>query len=148
VISRRRLLGGLGAAGIAGVAAWGLGRLGLAAEIASVLHRRLGFLTLDDGGVRAFAKDQTGATFAKRWPTWNRLRYHFLSSVSPSFKRYYRSTTQSRIAALEDNWVSAYLLSSDFFLNGADESRIVRYVAFYDPLRPCQNPFARPVVVR
>jgi hypothetical protein len=70
-----------------------------------------------------------------------------LSAVAPSFKRYYRSTDKrSRLARLEDSLVSTYLLSSDFFLNGADESRKINYVAYYDPMRPCQNPFARPAV--
>jgi hypothetical protein len=32
--------------------------------------------------------------------------------------------------------------SSDFFKNGADESRTVRYIGNYDPLIACGNPFA------
>jgi hypothetical protein len=148
VISRRRLImGGLGAVGVAGLGAWGLGRLGFQVEIASILRRRLGFLKLDEGGIRAFAKDQTRAMFNKKIPTWNRLRYHLTASGASSFKRFYRSTdTRSRFARFEDTLVSTYLLSSDFFWNGSDESRKVNYVAFYDPLRPCNNPFARPVV--
>lgn len=36
-----------------------------------------------------------------------------------------------------------FLLSTDFFRNGADESQLVRYLAFYDPyLSPCWNPCA------
>ena len=148
MISRRRLIfGGLGAVGAAGLGAWGLGRLGFQMEIASILRRRLGFLKLDDGGVRAFAKDQTRATFSKKIPSWNRLRYHMLASGASSFKRFYRSTdTHSRMGRFEDALVSTYLLSSDFFWNGSDESRKVNYVAYYDPNRPCHNPFARPVV--
>ena len=147
MISRRRLImGGLGVVGVAGLGAWGLGRLGFQLEIASILRRRLGYLKLDEGGVRAFAKDQTRATFGKKIPTWNRLRYHMLASGASSFKRFYRSTdTRSRIGRFEDTLVSTYLLSSDFFWNGADESRKVNYVAYYDPNRPCNNPFARPV---
>jgi hypothetical protein len=39
---------------------------------------------------------------------------------------------------------SRFLLSSDFFANGADDGRSVRYVALYDPyLTPCANPFAQ-----
>jgi hypothetical protein len=148
VISRRRLImGGLGAVGVAGLGAWGLGRLGFQVEIASILRRRLGFLKLDEGGIRAFAKDQTRAMFNKKIPTWNRLRYHLTASGASSFKRFHRSTdTRSRFARFEDTLISTYLLSSDFFSNGSDESRKVNYVAFYDPLRPCNNPFARPVV--
>jgi hypothetical protein len=148
MISRRRLIvGGLGAVGALGLGAWGLGRLGFRLEIASILRRRLGFLKLDESGVRAFAKDQTNAMFNKKIPTWNRLRYHLLASGASSFKRFYRSTdARSRMGRFEDTLVSTYLLSSDFFWNGADESRKVNYLAYYDPNRPCQNPFARPAV--
>jgi hypothetical protein len=122
VISRRRLIvGGLGAVGAAGLGEWSLGRLGFQMEIASILRRRLGFLKLNDGGVRAFAKDQTRATFNKKIPTWNRLRYHMLASGASSFKRFYRSTdTHSRLGRFEDTLVSTYLLSSDFFWNGSE----------------------------
>ena len=35
-----------------------------------------------------------------------------------------------------------YLESTDFFLNGADESQVVRYILLRDPyLNPCFNPF-------
>jgi hypothetical protein len=148
MISRRRLIvGGFGAVGALGLGAWGLGRLGFRLEIASILRRRLGFLKLDESGVRAFAKDQTNAMFNKKIPTWNRLRYHLLASGASSFKRFYRSTdARSRMGRFEDTLVSTYLLSSDFFWNGADESRKVNYLAYYDPNRPCQNPFARPAV--
>ena len=148
MINRRRLiLGGLGVAGVAGLGAWGLGHWGLHREIVSVLHRRLSFLKLEEEGVRAFARDQTAAAFNKKIPSVARLRYHFLSTGAPSSKRFYRSSDQrSRVARLEDTLISNYLLSSDFFSNGADESRTIKYVAYYDPMRGCQNPFARPAV--
>jgi hypothetical protein len=148
VISRRRLIvGGLGAVGAMGLGVWGVGRLGFQMEVVSILRRRLGFLKLEEGGVRAFAKDQTRATFDKKIPTWNRLRYHFVASNASSFKRFSRSTDmRSRMGTFEDTLVSTYLLSSDFFWNGSDESRKVNYVAYYDPIRPCHNPFARPAV--
>jgi hypothetical protein len=42
------------------------------------------------------------------------------------------------------NLVPAYLLSTDFFLNGEDESRPPIFVAFYDPyVSPCYNPLAQ-----
>jgi hypothetical protein len=144
---RRVILGALGSVGVAGIGGWVLGHWGLEKEIGSVIHRRLNFLKLDVEGVRAFAKDQTAAAFNKKIPSLARLRYHFLSAGAPSSKRFYRSSDQrSRVARLEDTFVSTYLLSSDFFLNGADESRTVNYVAYYDPMRACQNPFARPAV--
>lgn len=37
-----------------------------------------------------------------------------------------------------------FLLSNDFFQNGADESRPMHYVTLYDPyVTACRNPFAR-----
>src|SRR5262249_62178866 len=36
------------------------------------------------------------------------------------------------------------LLSTDFFMNGADETRPIRYVSLYDPYQsPCFNPLTK-----
>ncbi len=44
---------------------------------------------------------------------------------------------------LTEDLFTKFLLSSDFFQNGADESRVVYYQILYDPyLTPCYNPFA------
>jgi hypothetical protein len=43
----------------------------------------------------------------------------------------------------EERVTTLFLLSSDFFVNGADISRPVSYVGYYDPARACGNPFAR-----
>ena len=148
MISRRRLLlGGIGVVGVAGLSAWGLGRIGLKAEVVAILRRRLDFLKLDEQGVQTFATDQVDAIFNKRIPTWNRLRYHFGANL-PSYQRYHRSDdTRSRRLRFEDAVVQLYLLSSSFFVEGSDESRTVRYLGYFDPTHPCQNPFARPVIV-
>jgi hypothetical protein len=145
MIRRRQFLfGTLGVLGLAGVGALTFGRSAAEAEIAAAVRRRLSFLKLDDAALHAFAHDQVSALLAKR-PTWNRLKYHFLSNVSTSFKRYARSSdTRTRRQRLEDGWASTFLLSSDFFVNGADLVQPVSYLAFYDPLRACGNPFARP----
>ena len=46
--------------------------------------------------------------------------------------------------ALEERICAAFLMSSDFFTNGADETRPVRYLALYEPTKVgCTNPFAR-----
>lgn len=51
----------------------------------------------------------------------------------------------SRYSRLPEDFYTRYLLSTDFFRWGADESRQVRYVAFADPyVSPCGNPLARP----
>jgi DNA-binding transcriptional regulator PaaX len=147
MIRRRQfLLGTLAVVAVAGIAVVGFGRMAGEAEIVSLVRRRLGFLRLDDAGLHAFARDQAAALLAKR-PTWNRMKYHFLSVFSKSFTRWNRSSDRrSRKERLADNLASTYLLSSDFFLNHADETRVVQYVSLYDPMRACGNPFARPPV--
>lgn len=43
-----------------------------------------------------------------------------------------------------DEFFTKFLLSSDFFLNGAKAENPVTYLALHNPARvPCQNPFAR-----
>jgi hypothetical protein len=37
---------------------------------------------------------------------------------------------------------TVFLLSTDFFQNGADDSRPTRFVRLYDPQSGCPNPFA------
>jgi hypothetical protein len=147
MITRRRLLlGALGFVGIAGIGAWLVGPAAMESKIASIVRKRLDFLKLDEEGLQAYARDQTAKILAKR-VSLNRMRYHLMSAVATSFTRYQRSTDKrSRIQRAEDGFVSTYLLSSDFFIGGSDESRTVRYLGYYDPLRPCNNPFARPAV--
>jgi hypothetical protein len=36
-----------------------------------------------------------------------------------------------------------FLMSSDFFFNGANVTRPVRYVVWYDPYKACSSPFAK-----
>ncbi len=147
MITRRRVLfGGLAFAAVAGLGLWGTDIL-TESEIASAVRRRLGMLKLDEAGLHTFAKDRIAGLLAKR-PTWYRWKYHFRSLFAKSAAAGYgfSDDKRSRIERLEDALATVYLLSSDFFWNGADENRTVKYVALYDPVRPCGNPFARPAL--
>jgi hypothetical protein len=148
MIKRRRFLKvGLGVAALAALGVWGVD-IASEAEIASAVRRRLGFLRLDEAGLHSFAKDYVRALLAKR-PSWYRWKYHFQSLFRKPGVRWGLSTdTRSRRERLEDNLATLYLLSSDLFVNGADESRVVQYVGLYDPMHPCGSPFARPVFDR
>ena len=80
-----------------------------------------------------------------------RLRAHFRyldldsGGVDQYFADYQRFRgSLSRHSPLPREVFTDYLLSTDFFRYGADESRRVRYVGFYDPYAtPCNNPLAR-----
>jgi hypothetical protein len=138
---RRRafILSGLGAA--SALAAWLF--LGASAEetIAMVLRKRLDYLTLDPDGVRRFARD----TLARHGLSSAKIR--FLTAIRPVYSRNTLSAGDNSLAHLlrhgEDRIVGSYLISSDFFLNGSDTSRVVKYAALLDSRRACANPFAR-----
>jgi hypothetical protein len=144
MITRRRLLiGGAVTVAVAGLGVLAFGRSAAEEHIVTVVRGRLSFLKLDEAGLRQFAHDQVGALLTKR-PTWNRLKYHFLNAFTKSFSKYDISNDKrTRSQRSTDSFASTYLLSSDFFRNGADATQVVHYVMFYDPMIPCGNPFAR-----
>jgi len=95
--------------------------------IAQVLERNLGYLQSREEDRERFARD-----FALEAPM---AEAHLTERVRWS---------GARIEALEERICATFLMSSDFFRNGADESRPVRYLALYQPPRVgCTNPFAR-----
>ena len=118
-LSRRRLLQGLAALGVA-VGALLARRLWQTAgtppdSLPLALPGPLPDLTFGVGVVEHFEADyrrHVGERLVPgRWPDWARAQL---------------------------------LLSTDFFRFDADESRVIQYVGFYDPsLAPCTNPLAR-----
>jgi hypothetical protein len=80
-----------------------------------------------------------------------RLRSHFayLDLDPDGVTRYFADCERyragfSRRLPLSPDACTNYLMSTDFFRNGADESRLVRYVGYYDQaVTPCNNPLAR-----
>jgi hypothetical protein len=141
-IVRRKFLG-LGAGLMAGSAAlytaykW---RWGEPTEvIVAILKRRLGDLRVDETSFEGFAARYVG--YRKDY----RRQLSILSIVSLPFQYvtpYAWIEQGGALRRLEDNVVSLYLLSTDFFSNGANVDRPVNYVAFYDPYEGvCRNPF-------
>jgi hypothetical protein len=95
---------------------------------ADFIKKELSFLKLDEEGLRKFTAD-----FAKDKDRVFKL----------TIKGYSLIGIDSQKSGKLHNMVSTYLLSTDFFSNGMDESRIVKYVGLYDPyLRPCAQPFS------
>jgi hypothetical protein len=143
MIKRRRFLfGALGLAVVSALGVWGADFIS-ESEIVSGVRRRLSFLRFDDAGLHAFAKDYIRSLLGKR-PSWYRWKFHFhMLFYKPTARWGISTDRRSRRERLEDNFATLYLLSSDFFVTGADEGRIVQYVNLYDPMRACGNPFAR-----
>jgi hypothetical protein len=130
--------------GTAGLGAWRYLYGTDESAIIAVLRKRLHYLQLDEQGLLAYAKDLVAAGIVSS----GKLR--LLDAARPV----YTHLVPTRLSALtrelnhgEERIVSQYLLSSDFFQNGNDEKRLVRYRQYYDPIGqigPCSNPFSRP----
>jgi hypothetical protein len=57
---------------------------------------------------------------------------HFKFAGSPYYNRY----------ATEEKILVNFMLSTDFFFNGSDETKPIKYLGYNDPyLRPCYDPF-------
>jgi hypothetical protein len=141
MITRRKLV--LGLAGLGGVAAFIGWRVGSATQedaVLTILRKRLDYLQLDEAGVRQFARDFVANT------TISGGKLRLIAAFSPVYRRLVFSPDNFLAHATrfgEERVIARYLLSSDFFTNGADETRTVRYVGFFDPMHACGNPFAR-----
>ncbi|MEO5883788.1 MAG: hypothetical protein ABIQ06_15330 [Caldimonas sp.] len=107
--------------------------------ILAILERRVGFLQVDHASFQRFAVDYLES----------RKEYERELALMALFSLPYRYVTPyvvlkqgHSLRRLEANVVSRYLLSTDFFEHGADESRPVAYIEFHDPYRiACRNPF-------
>jgi hypothetical protein len=145
MLNRRQFLASV-AAGLTGLVTWRyLASTGEGA-IVDIVRKRLYYLKLDPNGVNAFARDLVKRKIISggklraidtAGPVYTLLSSHIGdNALAHNFKH-----GEERIASM-------YLLSTDFFRNGHDKSKIVRYVEFYAPFEkfnPCQTLFARPV---
>lgn len=136
---RTFVLAGIGAASAA--AAWQFIDVSTESTIEAIVRKRLDYLKLDPDGVRRFAKD------AAALHNVSNFRMHMIGGLAPIYSRYAMSSGHNSLAYLlrhgEDRIVGSYLISSDFFTNGADMTRVVHYERMLDPRRACGNPFAR-----
>mgnify|MGYP001811968040 CR=1 FL=1 len=132
-------LGG-GAAVAVGASAWSWFRGDPEAIVLAVLRRRVGFLNPSDETLRTFASDYLISRESYR-RTLARLS---VLALPLRFASPYEVLPMGNpLRRLEDNMVSQFLLSTDFFETGANEDRTPDYVGFNDPaVRPCRNPFA------
>jgi hypothetical protein len=136
------LLSGFAAA--CGLVGWRFARSTEEAAIVKVLHKKLEYLKLDADGVQRFARDLAASK------TISNARLRILNAAGPLYTRSELSAGNmlgNGIHHGEDKVVTVFLLSSDLFKNGADQTRTVHYLGLYDPMIACGNPFARPVIV-
>jgi hypothetical protein len=139
-ITRRRLIGTAIAAAV-GLTGWCAYENNYSNLIVSILTTKLEFLNLDEVDLNTFAHE-----FAADAGTFG-SKGHLLALTYPVLRRadFMRmGKADTEIAEFEYRVVSKFLLSTDYFKNGADETRPVRYVAYNSPYRfACGNPFAQ-----
>ncbi len=141
MIKRRSMLVG----GIALIGGWVGIRFATTTDanaIVTILRKKLNYLKMDQAGLEAFARDLA----SRHQLATGRLR--LVEVAGPLYRDISYSGDNILSKSLrhgEERVVTLYLMSSDFFVNGADVSKVVRYLGYYDPLRACADPFARRV---
>lgn len=145
MLNRRQFIASV-VAGLTGLVSWRYLASDQEGAITEIIRRRLNYLKLDRNGVEQFAKDlaQRGIV------SGNKLR--LIDMAGPVYTEFYSHLNDNSLSRNfnhgEERIVSMYILSTDFFRNGHDENRVVRYVGFYEPfvkITPCSSPFARRV---
>jgi len=136
MMSRRQLL--LAAStSLAGIATLRFGMATPGDVIAAVVRKRLDYLKLEPNGVETFARDLAGRGLIA---TGKLRAFSAVGLTELSVEIVGKDPGTLRHG--EERIVTYYLLSSDFFLMGANEKREVHYLGFYDPFRfACMNPF-------
>ncbi len=97
------------------------------------------------GGSKESARGMSVAEARKKVVEYLRLKLPYLRHGEGTLERfaaeYVRHFPPGTKPGPGPNLVARYLLSTDFFPNGADESKPLDWVEFYDPyISPCYNP--------
>jgi len=124
---------------IAGLGAIALAIPGISMYSASVettmtkiIKKEFHFLKLDEAGLNKFVADYIKAEgeYQRAFTQLKLKGYSLLNKTSEDSQRVRNLTT-------------SYLLSTDFFQNKMDESKVVNYLGLYSPHKtPCANPFS------
>ncbi len=107
--------------------------------VADSLNRKLPFLELEPEGVNRFSQDVAAAMAKIQLSPSGEL----IEPPAPVIDGLAFQIENGSIRFYEDTVVRKFLLSSDFFLEGADESKPVNYLGWFDEFAPCSNPFAQ-----
>lgn len=109
--------------------------------IISIIRKKLGYLKIGNSELRKFAADYQNTFSARR--KWGSSWAGILSPIYSVMDIYKITPYSDDFKGFEELTVTTFLLSSDFFRNGADLNREVKYIGLYDPYEQgCENPFA------
>ncbi|MEQ7799518.1 hypothetical protein ABDJ41_06860 [Pedobacter sp. ASV1-7] len=95
-----------------------------------LIKRELYYLKLEEGSVEKYVADY-----------FRSAHNNLLAKLK--WKAMYYMQIKPDQSAIFFELVKYYLLSTDFFINKADESKVVRYLGLYNPYKsPVPNPFS------
>lgn len=95
-----------------------------------LIKRELNYLKLEEGSVQKYIEDY-----------FKYAQNDLVSKLKWKVMYYWRIGPEQSTILFE--LVKYYLLSSDFFINKTDESKLVRYLGLYSPYTsPVPNPFS------
>lgn len=94
-----------------------------------LIKKQLHYLKLEEGSVEKYVSEyfnnSNDAVLRMKWKTM-----------------YYLNSTYEDSNTLKE-LIKYYLLSTDFFINKMDESKVIKYLGLYSPYKsPVPNPFA------
>ncbi|RKZ41103.1 MAG: hypothetical protein DRQ49_06120 [Gammaproteobacteria bacterium] len=111
--------------------------------IFAVFEKRLSYLKWDKAQVMSFIKDFITHTRNKGYLKKVRSLSFFYPLYAHS-NLLERTSLASKLHNFEERIITKFLLSTSFFREGADETKPVKYLSYYDPYKmPCKNPFAQ-----
>jgi len=110
--------------------------------IYAVFKKRLGNIKWTDEMVETFYQ-----SFIKDRDNWGFLgktkKFSYIYPVYAHTDLLSFTPIHPKVQSFEERIISKFLLSTDFFWNGADSSKALTYQGYHDPHdRPCVNPFA------
>lgn len=134
----------MGLLAFAPIAAWGVSSTAFFSYerlVIEAIRKRLWYLSIDSATLSRFASDYTNAV-----PKSSLSIMLIAIGVNVDALFPHISRLRNRVEYFEEYVATYFLNCSDFFHNGADESREVKYlgISFADIYeRPCNNPFAK-----
>jgi hypothetical protein len=139
--TRRNILKALALAPVIALTGYYINSPGYQDLIIDAIKKRLSYLTLDEEGVKAFARDYSGKYKKNKLKLVAIDLTVILNETFPWIE-----SLDKRVTSYEDFIVAKFLKSSDFFRNGSDEKKLVKYMGldYSDPYKAvCNNVFAR-----
>jgi hypothetical protein len=107
--------------------------------IATLVRKKLDYLQLDEAGLNKFAEEY--GPFIQQVSA---QRLSWLGMFSPLYLYTDLLDSTDMMEILGEQAAIIFLISSDFFWYGSDETRVINYLGLYNPyVRPCANPFAK-----